>query len=183
MRKEECIKTNWGTRSAENHWDWHCMSPNVTRYFRATPNLVKYRRTSSPLGQGRLPLTMGREGGVWRQALLITSRPVLSAVSRPNLLTRPTDQYPRYRHGRGPFRYRWPLSAWGITDRPTHQYPWPSGYRHGRGSESGALTQIPLSTALPKDADQTPDWLPKQPEEDKRVNAPLRGKPGYDGEC
>ena len=34
----------------------------------------------------------------------------------------------------------WPSSrpAWGITNRPTHQYPRPSGYSNGRGSEVGA---------------------------------------------
>ena len=37
--------------------------------------MLKYRRTSSPLHQLRLPLAMVREGGVWRQALLITPRP------------------------------------------------------------------------------------------------------------
>ena len=37
--------------------------------------MLKWRRTSSPLDQGRLPLAMVREGGVWRQALLITPRP------------------------------------------------------------------------------------------------------------
>ena len=28
--------------------------------------------------------------------------------------------------------------------RPTHQYPWPSGYHHGRGTEGGAPTLILL---------------------------------------
>ena len=43
----------------------------------------------------------------------------------------------RPRLGPGPVNYRWPGPTWGITDRPTHQYPRPSGYRHGRDTHGG----------------------------------------------
>ena len=40
-------------------------------------------------------------------------------------------QWSRTRPGPGPVRYRWPRPTWRITDRPTHQYPRPSGYLWG----------------------------------------------------
>ena len=42
------------------------------------------------------------------------------------------------------------------TDRTTNPKPRPPGYRHGRGLEGGARTQIPLGAPCPT---TTPTWL------------------------
>ena len=127
--------------AAQNHWSL----PNDTEYHRSIPNDTKvfrirehWRNSSLPLNQRTLPLATGQEGGVWRQALLITPRSG-SPGGVQTYTSRPTDRLTidiadRVRPGEiptnckpsAPWISSWPsLWGWGaIWGTAEHVPPW-----------------------------------------------------------
>ena len=130
--------------------------PGRTRSYPPAPNRT---RTIPNTGELARPLTNGYIHWPWDEGAMRDVRHTWSRLSRfspghrePDHLTgriyRPTDRtpvssaiwippWPRPRPGSSPVRYRWPRPTWGITDRPTHQYPRPSGYRQFEAQRVG----------------------------------------------